>query len=70
MMNFKNSFYAAISGLIAVALLFTACATSRTTEIITTDNFNPAEDLTKLNDEIAAARQAQVNTFSKFICRG
>ena len=64
MVNFKNSFYAAISGLLAAALLFTACATSRTTEIIATDNFNPAEDLTKLNDEIAAARQSQVNVLS------
>ena len=57
MMDFKNSFHAAISGFIAAALLFTACATSRTTEIISTENFNPVEDLTKLNDEIAAARQ-------------
>jgi OOP family OmpA-OmpF porin len=64
MMDFKNSFYAAISGLIAAALLFTACATSRTTEIITTDDFNPVENLASLNDEIAAARQAQVNVLS------
>jgi OOP family OmpA-OmpF porin len=64
MMDFKNSFYATIGGLISAALLFTACATSRTTEIISTENFNPVEDLTKLNDEIAAARQAQVNVLS------
>jgi outer membrane protein OmpA-like peptidoglycan-associated protein len=65
MMNIKLLSYMCACSLVVAMLMFTACATTnRTTEIISTENFNSVEEITKLNDEITTARQAQVNALS------
>jgi outer membrane protein OmpA-like peptidoglycan-associated protein len=64
-MVIKQLFFIRRFSLIVVMLICTACATtSRTSEIISTENFDSVEEVTKLNDEITTARQAQVNVLS------
>lgn len=64
-MNIKHLFYMCACSLVVAMPMFTACVTTnRTTEIISTENFNSVEEITKLNDEITTARQAQVNALS------
>ena len=64
-MIIKHLFYMCACSFVVVMLMFSACVTTnRTTEIISTENFNSVEEITKLNDEITTARQAQVNALS------
>jgi outer membrane protein OmpA-like peptidoglycan-associated protein len=64
-MNSKTLTIISTGSLLAVMMMLTACATTGSSpEIISTEIFNPVEEITKLNDEITAARQAQVNILS------
>lgn len=61
-MDFKPIVNAKACGFVIVILLLCACATTGSRpEIISTDIFNPVEEITKLNEEITEARQAQLN---------
>lgn len=60
-MSAKKVSFMYACGLTAAVLLLTACAASRQMEIISTETFNPVEEVAKLSDEIVAGRKAQLN---------
>ncbi len=63
MMTHKILSYLCVSCFVLV-MLSTGCATTSTPEIISTEIFNPVEEITKLNEEITDARQKQINILS------